>query len=206
MYLAKIHISSQKANNPYDWHDALWKLFPGRPDEKRQFLFRVEHLDKQTGAQILLQTPIEPAHSSDDARCLACKPVVYCFEQGQNLRFRLRCNPIKAIKDERKGTVTRNGTVYTRSVKVPLIDEEEQQSWLAGKLQAAGAELLAVTVIQESPLYFRKSKEKRSGKIQPVLFEGILKVTDVESFQKKLQEGIGPAKAFGMGLLSLAKP
>lgn len=38
-----------------------------------------------------------------------------------------------------------------------------------------------------------------------VTYEGILKVTDAEKFQKILIEGIGRGKAFGMGMLTIAK-
>uniref|UniRef100_UPI00214741E7 type I-E CRISPR-associated protein Cas6/Cse3/CasE n=1 Tax=Endozoicomonas sp. ONNA2 TaxID=2828741 RepID=UPI00214741E7 len=120
------------------------------------------------------------------------------------LRFRLRCNPVRSVKDERRGEVTRNGTTYTRSVRVPLIREEQQQQWLEKKLRQAGAQLLAVNVVQEAPLYFRKKREKRGGKIQPVLFEGVLQIEAPQQFSNALISGFGPAKSFGMGLLSLA--
>ncbi len=204
MYLAKVHIAPEKAANPYELHRALWELFPDMPDEQRQFLFRVEQQSRQSGAQVLLQTEVQPISSSEHTRCLACKSIEYRFGESQSLRFRLRANPVKSVKDEGKGTVTRNGTTYVKSVRVPLIDEEQQQQWLAKKLNQIGAQLSAINVIQETPLYFRKSKEKRSGKIQSVLFEGILQVTDPVLFAQALRQGIGPAKSFGMGLLSVA--
>jgi CRISPR system Cascade subunit CasE len=36
-------------------------------------------------------------------------------------------------------------------------------------------------------------------------FEGILEVTDPEEFAAAVTAGIGPAKAFGFGLLSVAR-
>ncbi|MGY0216640.1 type I-E CRISPR-associated protein Cas6/Cse3/CasE [Endozoicomonadaceae bacterium StTr2] len=204
MYLAKVHIAPEKSRNAYELHRALWQLFPDRPNDDRSFLFRVENQSRLSGAQVLLQSQLEPATSAEHVRCLATKTIDYRFQHNQQLRFRLRCNPVKAVKDERKGTITRNGKTYTRSVRVPLINEEDQQQWLEKKLQQAGARLLAVTIVQEAPLYFRKVREQRSGKVQPVLFEGILQVDDPVSFQQAVVDGIGPAKSFGMGLLSLA--
>jgi len=52
---------------------------------------------------------------------------------------------------------------------------------------------------------FRKNRENRAGKIQPVRFQGVLKVEEPEAVMELVQNGIGPAKAFGCGLLSLAK-
>jgi CRISPR system Cascade subunit CasE len=37
-----------------------------------------------------------------------------------------------------------------------------------------------------------------------VEFDGVLKVTDSEAFGRALSSGIGPAKGFGFGLLSVA--
>ncbi|WP_257293980.1 type I-E CRISPR-associated protein Cas6/Cse3/CasE [Endozoicomonas sp. YOMI1] len=204
MYLAKVHIAPAKSNNAYELHRALWQLFPDRPDDNRSFLFRVESLSRAFGAQVLMQSHLKPTGSGEHVRCLATKVVNYQFQEGQQLRFRLRCNPVKAVKDERKGTVTRNGRTHIRSVRVPLIREEEQQQWLSSKLRQAGARLQAVNIVQENPLYFRKVQEKRSGKVQPVLFEGVLLVNDPAAFQIVVADGIGPAKSFGMGLLSLA--
>ena len=48
---------------------------------------------------------------------------------------------------------------------------------------------------------------KQNGRIvtiRAVVFEGILKVTDAELFRSALASGIGPAKAYGCGLLTLA--
>ena len=37
-----------------------------------------------------------------------------------------------------------------------------------------------------------------------VLFDGLLRVTDTDAFLRTLVRGIGPGKAFGFGLLSVA--
>jgi CRISPR system Cascade subunit CasE len=55
------------------------------------------------------------------------------------------------------------------------------------------------------PLNFRKAKEKLVGKIQPVDFQGVLQVKDSAGLSELISAGIGPAKAFGCGLLSLAR-
>jgi len=37
-----------------------------------------------------------------------------------------------------------------------------------------------------------------------VIFEGVLRVEDSQAFREALERGIGPGKAFGFGLLSVA--
>ena len=67
------------------------------------------------------------------------------------------------------------------------------------------ARLEALIIANCLPLYFKKSNANMAGKIQPVSFQGILQVTKPTSLKKMIVNGIGPAKAFGCGLLSLAR-
>ena len=204
MYLSKIHIPWTLAKNSYELHQALWRLFPERDDEQRDFLFRVESLEKGMGTKVLLQSETKPELFESSPVVLGSRDYNPLFQKGQRLRFRLRVNPIKTIKDSNKGTVEKKGKTYTKTVRVPLLHEEQQQAWLERKFQDF-AQLDTLIIQPEPVLYFRKIKEKRSGKIQPVLFEGILIVSEPELFFAQLQKGIGPAKAFGCGLLSIAK-
>lgn len=204
MYLSKIHIPWQQLQNPYLLHQALWRLFPGFEDADREFLFRVEQQQKGIGAQILLQSAVRPQNSEQSPAILAQREYVLNVQNGQRLRFRLRANPIKTIKDSSKGSIEKKGKTFTKTVRVPLLHEDQQQTWLERKMQAF-AQLDTLIVQPEPVLYFRKAKEGRSGKIQTVMFDGVLTVTDAEAFSKQIAQGIGPAKAFGCGLLSLAR-
>lgn len=197
MYLSKVWINWHWAKDPYQLHRAIWQLFPGRPDDQRDFLFRVEDLQPGRGAAVLLQSQQAP-ESAEVASVLASKGYTLPLAQGVRLRFRLRGNPIKSIKNERQ---RRNAKGEIKSCRVPLIHEEEQLQWLARKLEA-GAQLETARVVDEQPLYFRKSD--MPGKIKPVCFEGILVVNDVEQFKGLIERGVGPAKAMGCGMLSIA--
>ena len=205
MFLSKIFIPWRYAKNSYDLHRALWLCFPDRPNDIRNFLFRVENSQKGIGVEVLMQSDDFPQPVGSEVTVLKQREYLLNLRLGQRLRFRLRANPVKAVKDSRKGTVERNGKVYSRSARVPLVCEEQQRMWLVKKLEMA-ARLESLIIQQEPPLYFRKVKstEKSSGKIQPVLFDGLLSVADAEIFYEMIHKGIGPAKSFGCGLLSLA--
>lgn len=204
MYLSKIHIPWPQAQNPYQLHQALWRLFPGHEDADREFLFRVEQLQRGVGAHILMQSTIQPQSVDQSPVILNWREYVVNIQNGQRLRFRLRANPIKTIKDSSKGTIEKQGKTFTKTVRVPLVHEEQQQAWLERKLQSF-AQLESLIVQPEPVLYFRKAKEGRSGKIQTVIFDGILTVTNAEVLSQEIRQGIGPAKAFGCGLLSIAR-
>jgi len=123
------------------------------------------------------------------------------LQAGQRLRFFLIANPIKTINDK---VGRKNADGETKKCRVPLIREEEQRAWVKRKFQnAASFETLVIDPVY--PLKFRKGKEDRVGKIQPVSFRGVLNVKAPEEMVELVQNGIGPAKAFGCGMLSLAR-
>lgn len=200
MYLSKILIKGFSCRNPYEIHRALWKLFPEDADANRDFLFRVTHGDRNH-AEILMQSVRVPERSSNTAHIIANKEYNPILLLRQRLRFMLFANPTKTINDE-AGRKNSDGEV--KKCRVPLIREKEQRSWIERKFQnSASFEILVIDPV--SPLRFRKSKEDRAGKIQPISFQGILKVEKPEFMMALVQTGIGPAKSFGCGLLSLAR-
>lgn len=202
MFLSRIEVPWQAARNPYDIHRQLWRLFPGEAleprasgDEERQgFLFRVE--DSQTGrpTRLLVQSRRAPTRA-DGVLLIGTREVHPQPAIGQRLAFLLTANPVKTILDAQ-----REAKPGKRSEKcrVPLIKEEDQRSWLVRKLADAGM-VEGVSALPHAPTYFRKGN--RGGKIVTVTFEGVLNVTDTERLTCLLETGIGPAKAFGCGLL-----
>jgi len=201
MYLSKIYIVWQKARNPYDIHKVIWQLFPNRPDSNRDFLFRVEKQQRGFGTDVLMQSNQEPIGADSTCFIKASREYDLSLIKGQRLRFRLRANPTKKISDK-KGRKNKKGDI--KKCRVPLIREEEQKEWIERKL-ADICSLDALIIHRELPLYFRKHIEQRSGKIQTVLFDGIFGVENPIALLDMMKMGIGPAKAFGCGLLSLAR-
>lgn len=137
------------------------------------------------------------------------------LRSGMILGFRLRANPTKKIcaKTGPDG-VRRNGK------RVELRGDENIVRWLSRKGDQMGFRLQdvhhddgvsAVRAAQEAKLKGRRtmlnqgdtSGERHSITIATVLFEGILQITDTEKFMQALDEGIGPGKAYGCGLLSV---
>lgn len=200
MYLSKILINGPACRNPYEIHRMLWRMFPEDADASRDFLFRVRRLERNI-AEVLMQSAKKPEQSSAEAKVLTWKEFPLTLHAGQRLRFLLIANPIKTINDE-EGRKKEDGEA--KKCRVPLIREEDQRAWIERKLQnTASFETLVIYPV--CPLKFKKGKEDRAGKIQPVSFQGILNVKTPEEMIELVQRGIGPAKAFGCGLLSLAR-
>jgi len=197
MYLSKIFINWRWARDPYQLHQALWQLFPNLSDKSRDFLFRVEELQVGKGGMVLLQSALPPTDATV-ARVVATKLLNLKLANGSRLRFRLRANPVKTIRDSQ---LRKNSRGEVKSCRVPLINESEQNAWLQRKLQGI-AIVEESNITPEKAMFFHKSNT--AGKIQPVCFDGWLTVADAEKFHEILLQGIGPAKAMGCGLLSIA--
>jgi CRISPR system Cascade subunit CasE len=129
------------------------------------------------------------------------------IETGTGFLFRLTANATRKIETGRD-----SGKPNGR--RVPLRGEAAVD-WLRRKGTQHGFELLSVSsskelagVISSEGQAFTGSKRVGSQtyrlKLEAVTFDGALVVRDIGPFKTAFQEGIGPGKAYGCGLLSLA--
>lgn len=218
MFISRVELPWEAVRNPYHIHQRLWQLFPGcerearkTGDEPRQgFLFRVEEQATGRPARLLLQSRLSPA-PADGIQLLGSREFLPMPAQGQRLAFVLTANPVKTIVDAEAASKPdklerlaakqlkrpENPSSLPKS-RVPLIQEEEQRDWLIRRLLEA-AELESVEILPHPPLYFRKGN--RGGKLVTCTFEGVLHVKSPEQLVNLLENGVGPAKAFGCGLM-----
>ena len=197
MFLSKLALVGISARNPYDLHRQIWKAFPGRPDDSRPFLFRMEWVQRDGGSyskgkdlaplSVLLQSDVAPASPPGGSLVvLACKEFEPRPRPGQILRFSLCANPTKRLNRER--------------AIVPLLREEERLKWLAGRL-GESAQLAEASITDLRTVYFRPPGG-RPGKIVSVTYTGYLQVKQPAELVYRMKNGIGRGKAFGCGLLT----
>ncbi|BBP03779.1 type I-E CRISPR-associated protein Cas6/Cse3/CasE [Sulfuriferula plumbiphila] len=202
MFLSRVEIPWDAARNPYNLHRQLWHLFPGEDresrssdDETRQgFLFRIEENATGRPARLLVQSRRAPTRANG-LLLVGTREITPCPSAGQRLAFVLTANPVKTIVDAQRDAKPGK---QSEKCRVPFIKEEEQRQWLLRKLGEAG-EVEAVSVLPHAPVYFHKGS--RAGKLVTATFEGVLRVRDPDRLAALLANGIGPAKAFGCGLL-----
>ena len=183
--------------------------------ENAGFLFRIDP-HAGGGVGILVQSIVKPDwdYAFHNARYLISdtpmlKPFNPKFEMNQSLEFRLVANPtmkfdtltkkerMKYTKEEFKKIEGRNG----KRLPVPAC---QLYDWLSRKAAVAGFSITKDSInIQTGYIYIQKRDEKMK-RLRSVRYDGILKVINPDSFEKTLSAGIGPAKAFGFGLLSVA--
>lgn len=125
-------------------------------------------------------------------------PLVASFTSGARYRFRLRANTTRKIdtKSAPDGS-RRNGR------RVPLRGDDARVAWVVRKGAASGfiVDPAFVRVREVAPAGGRGGK---GVVVAGALFDGVLRVDDAARFREAFADGIGPAKAYGFGLLSLA--
>ncbi len=226
MFLSKLTLDLRNAKArhdlacPYEMHRTLMNSYPyARVEHRCDLLFRVE--ESRTGPPIVLvqthQQPDWSALASGYLRGRAeSKPVVLAVTAGRRLRFRLRANPTKRVwsGNDRLGAVM-------VGKRVGLTTATDQLRWLLHKGEIGGFRIpggwldaqhpetgepiqvpnFRVDVLPEG----RDCNDKPGGGgFTAVRFDGVLVVTDPDTFQNAVASGVGTGKAFGFGLLSVA--
>lgn len=182
-------------------------------------LWRLEPAGRHDRLVLLVQAATAPDWSRLVPGYLAddhpeVKPVeatLATLAAGMRLRFRLVVNPIAKI-DTKSGPdgVRRNGR------RVPLRGDDALLAWLIRKGTDAGfdvgpdvtAAARAVVVRQLGDVVGWRPSQTGDGPrrltLRGVAFDGVLTVTDADRLRATVASGIGPGKAYGFGLLSLA--
>ncbi len=206
MYLSRLLLNPQHRQvqrelaDRYQLHRTLMRAFSETLPPEERVLHRLE-IDPYSGHATLLvqsQTPPDWSHLIEKPHYLLASPAVKSLnlapDEGQKLFFRLRANP--TIK-------TRSDRHPQKKTRVPLVHEEKQKAWLVRKGEQHGFRIIQQRV--SNPETYRGSKNGGSPmKFFTVQFDGMLQVTNAEAFALAIAAGIGPAKSFGCGLLSIA--
>ena len=173
------------------------------------FLFRI---DPQQGGStvILVQSAMMPDwdyafHNARHLlRCYDVREFSPAYAQGQTLCFRLDANPTKRLRGESRNA---NGEKIGHDCvgkRVP-VPAGKLEDWLTRRAECSGFRLREITSFQPAYVYVNRSAKRGSGqRLRSVRYEGRLQVADLKRFHETLIRGIGPAKAFGFGLLSVA--
>jgi len=201
MFLSKLTLNLENPQarrdlaDAYEMHRTLTRLVGERKD---RLLWRLEPGRGVVAPFLLVQTLQAPNWEAVFAACGADygelapdfpKEFHPVFHSGQRLRFRLRANP----------SVMRNRKRYG------LLRKKDQLDWLKRKLSQAGTKVLSAEVVGKEWLTARRALKGSRIELLAVTFEGFLLVEAPQPLLTAVKEGVGHGKAFGLGLLSLAR-
>lgn len=191
--------------DPYEMHRTLWRAFPeGDPG---RILFRVETSKGGGPVEVLVQSDNEPDWQATGGPGYLVraeqKKFSPEFQNGQKLRFCLRANPTKRVhsRNERLGSAMAGKRVGVRGESA-LLEWLVRKGVEGGFCLPGGSPAVTVDIVEEGRL--KNGKPGFSGAFDSVVFNGVLEVTDYERFLKTIADGIGTAKGYGFGLLTVA--
>lgn len=173
------------------------------------FLFRID--PQSLGrAVILVQSAIEPNWDyafHNACGLLASAPQIREynpeFKSGQPAFFRLMANPTRRLS---RNSIGLNGEPVTENwvgKRVPVANEQLAQ-WLIRRIEPWAQIEEDKLVIQPGYISVSKNEQGFKEQFRSARYDGTLKITDPKQCFAALQSGIGSAKAFGFGLLSIA--
>ena len=203
MYLSRVEIDSDNRQKIKDlsplgaYHNWVERSFPQEiaKGERERHLWRLDSLNGKN--YLLLLSPEKPdLHALErygkpgTAISKDYEPFLSRLSEGQLLQFKLTANPV-----HRGG----KNSSHPGSL-IPCFALDAQLKWLQGKADKNGFELVAADVVGHDRPLLRK---KNHVSLNRTVFEGRLKISDLNQFKEMLISGIGREKAFGMGLMTV---
>lgn len=172
-----------RLDQTHDHQTLLYIVSPGRPD--------LTHLVEQAGW---------PTTDTWDTR--SYDGLLNTLAKGQTWAFRLTANPTRSgRKNDGAPDTQRFGAVTV----------EQQVAWLTKRAEANGFLIarqsdgqLNLTVHGRHTLTFTRGRGQRPVTLVTATYDGVLHVEDPDLLRRVLCNGIGHARAYGCGLLTLA--
>jgi CRISPR system Cascade subunit CasE len=180
-------------------HRTLLRAFPDVSRAEAGLLYRV--FSGERDVTVYLQSRLEPDVSSlekygftpdenglpRDIGSLRDK-----FRRGEKFAFDLLCYPSKKVGNDVKN-----------SRRVYLRQPEEREKWLLEKARQCG--FTAKNLLEKTSFSLNGEKKEAPLHYYAVEFTGELTIEDDEAFWNGYCSGIGAGKAYGLGLLLLAR-
>lgn len=231
MFLTRFRMNPQKrgslrlSSSPQRMHATVLSAFP--PDRARgtegRVLWRLDTPSRHEWT-LYVVSPARPSMEQLQEDCgwsqepswetAEYGPFLDRLREGQTWAFRLVANPVRAEPGERG----------SRGRLRPHVTATQQQAWLVERAERLGFRIPEAVVdtpggngagVEHVPgvevtrrgrdSFGKGGPDRRStATITRAQFDGVLEVTDRELLRTSLTHGVGRAKAYGCGLMTLA--
>jgi CRISPR system Cascade subunit CasE len=138
------------------------------------------------------------------------EPLLSRLAKGDTWAFRLTANPVHSIRR----------TAAEPTKVTAHIGRRHQADWLLKRQESAGFAVIGkspeqrlhaeldqheLVVHDQRQLEFTKAGQRQPVTLVTATFDGRLQITDPDAFRRTLTHGLGKAKAYGCGLMTLAE-
>lgn len=181
--------------------------------EPGRVLWRIDASRQRTELFIVSALPPDLTHLVEETgwptsatwETAAYQPFLDRLRGGQRWAFRLTANPVRRLSPPGHGA---RGQVKAH------VTPAQQESWFLHRARDHGFSVPVgmlgtpeVVVAERRTARFSRRDDVGAREVTVVMatFEGVLEVTDADLLRRSLTGGIGRAKAYGCGLLTLAK-
>ncbi|MCG2803615.1 MAG: type I-E CRISPR-associated protein Cas6/Cse3/CasE [Cellulomonas sp.] len=225
VYLSRIQLNPRRREarwllgSPQRVHAAVLQSFPDPPTGDRsgepRVLWRLDHDHDRVLLYVVSPDQPDFAHLAEQAgwpttergTVKRYEPLLDRLELGQRWAFRLTANPTQYLRRPDQARAQRVGHVTVGYQELWL---QERAAALGFRIAGAQSPELVVTrravesFTRRDPSFGDRAASRRTVTLAVAQFDGALEVTDPQALRTALVVGIGPAKAYGCGLLTLA--
>ncbi len=200
--------------SPQAMHAAVLSGF-ARPDDHTRAdartLWRVDqHLDRQVTLYILSPGQPDLTHLVEQAGWPTTEtwltrpyqPFLDTLQAGQQWAFRLTANPTRSGRKTADAPDTQRFGAVTVAHQAEWLRSRGEQHGFSIAGQADGNPNLVIH--QRQTRAFTRNRGERPVTLVTATYDGVLTIDKVEGFRTILTTGIGHAKAYGCGLITLA--
>lgn len=215
MYISRVEINPRRRDtmsalvSPEILHAAVMASFPSMEKEGNdRILWRIDILGPST--YILVQSNIKPdfthiveqfgwPESDQKWDIVDYERFLSNIKNGDMRRFRIRANPTRSVM-QKDGKSTRGKVCQHVTV-------DQQLQWIVEKSKKCGFSIegpgLNVDISSRDTLKFKKKNTTVS--LAAAVFEGTLKIEDAKLFVDTIKSGLGRAKAYGFGMITVSR-
>lgn len=214
MYLTRMYLNPARRGarnllgSPQKMHAAVMFAFPpgggvGQPGDR--VLWRVDRNAHETTLYVSSPTPPDLTHVVEQAgwptganpwQTAELTPFLARLAEGQRWAFRLTANPVRSVRDPDGG----RGSVRAH------VTVGHQEAWLRDRAGGWGFDAHTLTVTGRNHATFARRTDAASNQVTVAMatYDGVLTVTDADLLRAAMRGGVGRAKGYGCGLITLA--
>lgn len=212
MYLSRVALDTKKRETmqalviPSLMHGAVEQSFDG---PRQRNLWRVDWVGDK--CYLLVVSPSKPDFShllhqfgyQDHDRGWESRDydtLMNRIKEGDIWKFRLKANPVQSCITD-KDPKTGRGRIHAH------VTQDQQRTWLMKRAEKYGFSIGedSFDVVHTQWEKFPKSRKGGSEiTLRTATFEGTLTVSNAPTFIETLKTGVGKAKSYGCGLLTIA--